>query len=235
MPLHEPTKYAIEDPTWDQNFPEKYRCTAKSRMTGNRCRKRCVNGSDRCKTHLRNRRLGEAYKQVFARMAPFYKKHLSATLAQALEQAVAAPIHEQTSMYEELHLMRGVAGRAVELWSRAHDVQDEAKRGPMLDMAGQIMSDALERVGRMAEQAARISSMGKDKFSVHNLQAVVYQITVIAQAVLKDHPELAKEFETRIRTQIVLPTEAKDGTSSLPGEDEEDMDDTVPLTPDEDE
>jgi hypothetical protein len=163
------------------------------------------------------------------KLPSFYRHKLNPSLAQLVEQQLDMSPTEQFSLNEELAMARTMAMRAIEMYSKADEMVDESKRHHALGLTGDVMKDALLFVKEIAESAHKLATSSKDKFSIHNLQAVVNQITKIAHDVMKDHPEMAEAFEASIAEHVKLPD--TEGTTLLPDETVTMMDATIPRGP----
>lgn len=156
-------------------------------------------------------------------MTRFYSKYMTRTVREAVEDALAVSPQEQLQLFEELALMRTLAGESIKLYSAAK----ETGKQPVIDTAAMIMQQQLNEVVRTCEAAARIDASAKDKVSVHTIHHFVDQIVRIAFDSFGDDPK-AKEFEHLIRTQLKLPRSGNDGTSLTPDMDVTEMDSSVP-------
>lgn len=139
-------------------------------------------------------------------MPLFYSKKLKSTLAQAVEESLNSPVVEQLSLLEELALMRGFANEVIVLADAAMFANAKAK-----DTAILMAIDVLKQVAAMAETAARVDRISKDKVSVHDLNAFVQQLVKIA---FDSMPEkYARRFEKRIK-EIMMPNTVDDSSKS---------------------
>lgn len=201
--------------------PEKYRCTA-VRKNGRRCWKWGTkqSGYRLCAHH--GGTIARDVVQV-SHLPMFYKKKLNKTLTDMVADSLDGDPREALNLYEELALVRVLAAETVGLYSAA----SESGKMEAMQAAGALMAEALGQVKTMCEAASRVETTGKDKFSVHTLKSIIHQIVRIAHKVLKEHPELALQFEQLVRNEIKMPNE-NEGTSITPDADVLEMDGTVP-------
>jgi hypothetical protein len=167
----------------------------------------------------------------------FYSRVMTQTLRERIDESTARTHDEQIELYEELALMRESASEAVRVWSLAVTRLEEARAegrdtklliGVVQD-ASQLMAQHLEHVKEYALAIARVRSMTKDKLTLHTLYGVVHQVTRLMYEVCGDENEaLARELEQRLRTDIVIPTDGREGTTLTPDQTAMDMDDTIP-------
>lgn len=156
-------------------------------------------------------------------MPRFYSKYLTRTVQEAVEEALAVSPREQLQLFEELALMRDLAGQAVALYSAAR----ETGKAEVMMQAGMLMQQHLKEVIATCESAARIDAAAKDKVSVHTLHHFVDQLVRVAFETFGD-TDKAREFEFAIRTQIKLPSSGVNGTDITPDQDVTEMDRSVP-------
>lgn len=208
--------------------PEHLQCKA-NRTNRKRCRKWKLVGSNYCQFHGGRRaanKLKNPHDLEVSHLPSFYRKQLTDTLADLVDSALEGDPREALNLYEELALMRVASSEAVRLYSLSTKVEG-SKGDELRTSASLIMAEALKNVSSMCESAARIESVGKDKYSVHSLKAIIHQIVRIAHGVLHQYPELALQFEQAVRNEIRLPTEIS-GTNITPDLDVKEMDTTVP-------
>jgi hypothetical protein len=226
----EPEKIFIPDPKGyqAQQAPDGHprQCQAKLRKkNGKKCNRWAMTGARFC--HLHGGRRSANNNVRIGHLPMWYSKHLSKTIAEAIEESLAVDPSEQLSLYEELAIMRHTATTAVTLYSKAHEVQDPKKRDEAIAAAGALLQEAMRSVASMCEAAGRVESNKKDKFSIHNLHYVVNRIVQISHKVFHDQPDKAKEFERLIRSEVKLADDVS-GTSITPDQDVIDMDMTIP-------
>jgi hypothetical protein len=201
-------------------------CTAKAIRTRQRCRRWRMLGATKCHIHGGRRELKAAVR--IGHLPRFYSKHLSKTLNDAVEEALAYSPQEQISLFEELAITREMAGDALKAWAAAKALPDSnVKKQAYLQASSMLVREVLDHVRTFCESAARIQAMGKDKFSIHNLQAVVNQIVRISYDVFGDDLEKAQQFERAIAEHVRL-AEQNQGTLITPDQDVIDMDSTIP-------
>lgn len=162
----------------------------------------------------------------------FYAKHVTKTLAEAITDHTGLDPDEQVSLYEELALMRHVAGNFVKLYGAAVESGDTNS----ISIAGLGMSEALSNVEKVCSSAAKIQTKQRDRFSVHDLKFVVNRITRILYEVCgPENEDIARRFKLMIDQHLVLPTGYQQGTTTLPDETIQDLDNTIPFVEEEDE
>lgn len=159
----------------------------------------------------------------------FYTKHITKTLAEAINEHTGLDPDEQVSLYEELALVRHAAGQFVKLYGAAI----ETGNIDTIALAGQGMSEALVNVEKICSSAAKIQTKQRDRFSVHDLKFVVNRITRILYEVCGDeHKDIAVRFKEMIDQHLVLPTGYQQGTDLKPDETVTDLDATIPFVED---
>lgn len=210
-----------------------HRCKARARRTGERCRRFALIGATKCHKHGGRREREADAKVRIDHLPRFYRSRLSKTLSEAVEQSLALAPHEQLNLFEELAVVRQVTGDAVELWSCAKQAVVDQPNNPQLQellAATEIqLREAIGYTREIAEGAARIYAMCKDKLTPHNLQATVNQMVRIMHEVCgTEHQDLAEKFESAVATQVRV-MEVAQGTDSTPDQVVEEMDDTIPL------
>lgn len=176
------------------------------------------------------------------RRPKFYDNMLSPTLKQAVEAQLNEDADEQTSLFEELAIMRVYAGRFVALYSKAVETGEEAK----IMFAGEAMREALEAVAQLCEKAHKIREKEKERFSIHDVSQIVDQIVAIHHEAASsyqdkyegrmdeaDYREMAVLFERMVAEQLVIQSEKQQGTLLHPDETATAFDSTVPRLTDE--
>lgn len=162
-------------------------------------------------------------------MPRLYSKYLNTALEEVVGQVMGEDPREALNLFEELALMRISAGEAIKLYGAALKIGDEQKGQELRMSAAAVMAQALGNVQSMCEAAARVESQGKDKFSVHTLRAIIDQITLVAHATFKDHPDLVMKFQRDIKEQVRIPAAGgAEGTHLTPDKDVMGMDATIP-------
>jgi len=159
-----------------------------------------------------------------------YKRRMSKTLKEVMENALSEPATDQLSVLEELALARESIGPIIQIFDAAR----QSNKVEVEMQCGALMREALSEVVKIAESAARIANAGKDA-PMQAVQVVVNQITRAACGVLGDDVAKAREMEEAIRVAVALPG-LHTGTDLLPSDvtaTVEDMDATIPALPSE--
>jgi hypothetical protein len=151
----------------------------------------------------------------------FYSKHLTGTLKAYVETCTGIDPNDQLSLFEELALVRHLAGDSIRLYQGAQ----QSGKPELLSGATALMREALSHVVKTCEAAARIDALAKDKISIHNLTFLVEQIVRIAFKTLDEDD--ARRFEVMVRSEIRIQS-GPDGTMLTPDMDVTAMDDTIP-------
>lgn len=183
-------------------------------------------GNQRCYKHSVERRRQLRRRVRNDHLPRFYSKFLTKTLSEAVEEQLDLAPTEQLRFFEELALMRDVAGQAVMLYGAAKATGKAEHVMP----AAMVMKDALSEVVKIGEAAARIEASARDKISVHALHCFVAQIVRIVHDTFGDDPRV-HQFEEAIRNSIRLPVAVNSGTARTPDADAIEMDDTIPMLP----
>lgn len=191
------------------------------RRDSTRCRKWAVRGRRYCRSHSPKGPDGTQ------NMPRFYRRVLTKSLSEALEESLEPKPDEQVQLLEELALTRDYAGQIVRLYGLARDA-DEAKSTEQTRMtvkaAGAELIVALQHVQSMATSASRILELDKGKYNVQDLNYVVHQLTRIMYSVCgEEHQDLAEEFNKQVKRDLRL--HSNDGTTSTPDQIVADMDD----------
>lgn len=204
----------------DNQHPRQCQAMLK-RHGGRQCRRFALVGANYCQFHGgRNRK---ARGQVRINHLPFfYRKYLSPTLTAKVEELLNVAPDEQINLFEELALMRTMAGEAVQLYGLAEEKGSPEQRTE----AALLMRSALRDVVQTCEAASRVVASGKDKVSVHDIQFVVNQIIRVAHATLEE--EDAMRFEESLRRDVRIPGRTEQGTHLTPDNDVSMMDATIP-------
>lgn len=225
--------------SWQGGSPgpenDAHRCVFIKR-DGTRCKKWAMKGTDRCNSK-RHQRRGYQYKVGVKHLPKFYGRVMTQTLRERIDASLSATHDEQIELYEELAIMRESAAEAVRLWSFAMaqlekaraEGRDASKLVGMVEDAADLMAKHLEHVKEYALAIARVRSMTKDKLTLHTLYGVVHQVTRLMYEVCGEENEvLARELEHRLRVDIVIPTDGREGTTLTPDQTALDMDGTIP-------
>lgn len=201
--------------------PSKQCMRMRSRGRG-QCKNWQMRGSKFCAKHG-----GRRYRKQFnsvnnSHLPRFYRKVLTPTLQEAVEQGIGLPPNEQLSFYEELALTRHSAEQAILLYTIALDSKDSNS----IMLAGEVMRHQLRQVIDVGLRIAQIESTMKDKITVAHVSQIVDQIVRCAHASMDETD--AKRFEETVRNTVRLPTDASAGTQVTPDMDVSEMDELVP-------
>jgi hypothetical protein len=162
----------------------------------------------------------------------FYANFLKPALRESLNYLAAASPQEQLNLYEELQLVRSVAGHAVQMYAEAVELLAAApldiRVRAMVFETGEAMKSHLRDVVDIAEKIARIENGAKDKVSIAQLHFFLDSILRCSHQVYADDEEKALQFAELIRTQIKLPQVGITGTTLTPDLDVLAMDASVP-------
>jgi hypothetical protein len=231
-------------------------CKAHARRLGRRCRAPAMRGTDYCRKHGGHAHRSRSAKNLLLkniRLPRFYKRYLTQTLNEVIEEMTSLAPAEQLQMYEELALLRDAAAMHVQLYSVAREgleriistdgIESErakAMRQVLVGAAEQMRSQLLSVIS-VGESAARIEANARDKVSVLSLHHFVDQVVRCAhEAFGGDHEGItrAKVFDEMLRTSIRLPPVPDSGSNLSPTSLTPDatpdvmaMDDTVPRAP----
>lgn len=195
--------------------------------SGNRCRKWALTGKDNCqfhggrrKSHVRNHHL-----------PMFYSKYLTQTLNEAVEAQLEMSSDEQLSLQEELALMRVSSCDAVKLFSDAKSLPDaHPDKLELVTAATAEMQASLQAIAAMCKDAVSIEAARRDLITPMHLKLVVNQLVRLLYVVCGvEHEAIAREFETKVETELRLPSDTK-GTDLTPEKDVQEMLNTVPKT-----
>ena len=207
------------------NHPRK--CQANLVKRQKVCGNFALKGSKYCKFHggrMARTSSNGVSKQKKTKLPAVYGKFLTKTLHDALEDQLGIKPSEQLQVLEELALLRDFAGQTVALYAAA---RDSGKSNAVM-ATGAMMSEMLQKVARMSETAAKISSATSDQYSIHDLQYIVLQLVhILYRTCGPVNEHIAVEFERRIATELVLP-KSPEGVTYQPHEDVSDMDATIP-------
>lgn len=167
------------------------------RYCGLRCNRWAIKGSKYCQFHAGRHR----HKQKFwsHHVSRFYKRQLTTSLQQALEEQLSLKPDEQFSLFEELALVREVAAQHVKIYGAACEQGSQQA----IMAAGELMAISLERVGNVCRMAAALHEEQRSKYSIHDLNYVIEQIIRISYDCFKDD-ERCNQFALMIREQLQL-------------------------------
>lgn len=222
-----------------RNYDHPRRCQAK--LKRGRCKHWAMKGIAYCKFHG-----GAAIKHAkdkltvtqprpkdMARLR-FYSKRLGPKLEEFVSQCIEQPESEQLQLFEELALMRSLAGEAIQLFSAASELpENNSRRADLILNAGMVMQTALEQVRVMAKTASDINAAARDKFSVHALHDVKMQLLRIVDAAFGHDDEGLQTFARLVESQLRLPKVGVEGTTITPDSDVMQMDELIPLVEEE--
>lgn len=187
------------------------------RKCGLQCRRWALRGSKYCQFHggkynERRNHSGRKRKEWTKHIMRFYSRNLSKSLAEALEASLAQKPDDQLALFEELALVREHANNSVKLYSMALD-----KGSPDAVMAaGELMCIHMKQVADVCAVAAKVHNDQKDRFSIHDLNYIIEQITRISYDCFSHLDEAAViNFAKTVREQLQIAQENK-GTSSTP-------------------
>lgn len=209
-----------------------FQCQHIIRRLKRRCRRYALRGGRFCQKH--NKGVGKLKNVVRNNHLPiFYRKNMTKTLAQAVEEQLAVSPQEQLNLYEELALMRDACGQAVGLYSKARELADaepdNMKAQNMVLESSLLMRDYLKEVVSICESAHRIEASAKDKVSVHQLHFFVAQLVQQIYKGVGEDITTARHIEHLIRTNLALPAaQGSTGTTISPDMDVRAMDETIP-------
>ena len=183
------------------DWPDEQRCTyvrPNGKRKGERCKCARRNGYDLCSWHVRwvariSRPKFENYKQrsakVAASMPKFYSQYVTKTLGEMLDKCLELNPHDQLQLYEELALIRDVAGQSVAMYSAAKDIPDtNPKKSELVAQAAELMKLQISEVVKTCEAASRVASNARDKVSIHQLHFFVDQVSRCAYEAFGDDP-----------------------------------------------
>lgn len=163
-----------------------------------------------------------------AKRLRFYAHKLGPKLNAFVEECLANPEADQLSLLEELHVMRALAGDALELHTLATALPiQHPERAAMLANASTLAANALEQVRVMAKTAADNFAAAKDKYSVHSLHDVVAQIKRMVYASFEHDPAALDRFDAMLGNELRLPKIGNEGTTLTPDQDVLQMDASI--------
>lgn len=175
------------------------------RFSGVQCRRWALKGTMFCQFHGgRHVHKANYWQQQVSR---FYKRNLSKSLAEAIEDSLDLKPDDQFNLMEELALMREVAGQYVKVYGAAL----ESGKQDVILSSGELMALALNQVSNICRQAAAVHNEQREKFSVHDLNYIIEQIIRISYDCFKDD-DRCNTFALMIREQLDLKSN-KQGTT----------------------
>lgn len=198
---------------------------------GRRCPSYAMKGARFCGAHGGRRQLTARVR--IDHLPKFYSKLLSRTLSSAVEEATNCPPQEQLNLFEELALMRSASEQAVIMYDACVCAQEDGTpvQPETVLAAASVMKDWLREVVKVADAAARLEALAKDKVSVMALHLVVNQIIRCAHDAFGDDPR-AQVFETFVRQRVRMPAaDGTRGTTLTPDLDAHSMDASIPMLP----
>lgn len=164
--------------------------------------------------------------------ARFFSHRLGPKLRAAVEQCLDAPEAEQLELFEELAIIRSLAGDAAEIHARAEALPDERQdKQQLLIAAGSLLSQQMEYIATVCEKAAKVSAMGKDKYSIHTLQDIINQVGRMVHSCFGHDVAGLMAFDKMLSEQLRLPVSQNQGTYRTPDIEATMMDDTIPSAP----
>lgn len=217
--------------------------SARQLLTGTRCGRLRMKGCNGyCRFHFKwhtaqhnGQNRGGAAKETgragASNMARFYRNHLTKSLSDMLDDALSIDPNEQLQLYEELALMRDVAGQSVALYGISKDLADQTpneKNRERVMMAGQLMQGQLSEVVKICESASRIAN-ARNNITPDQLGHFVAQLVRVIHDAFGDDPRVVV-VERMIREQVRIPVDgASGGTTLTPDADARAMDGSVPI------
>lgn len=213
------------------------RCKATSRVTRERCRRHVCIGKDVCYYHGGRYAKDKSLPRINT-LPRFYRNRLSQTLNSFVDACLDTSPQEQLALFEELAIARDMCGKALEDWDKIKNLSPE-QRATLGEQKYSLLLETMEALARQAmtyvqetsKSATYVYTAAKDKLSIHNLQAVVNQITRLAYTALgPENEHLAKKFDELIQREVRV-IETNDGTALTPDMDAMLMDSTVPRGP----
>jgi hypothetical protein len=210
--------------------------SARQQLPGTRCGRLRMKGCNGyCRFHYKwhtAEHVGSDRKRAGnTNMSRFYRNHLTKSLADMLDDALSIDPGEQLQLYEELALMRDVAGQAVALYGISKDLADKEpneKNRERVLMAGQLMQGQLSEVVKICESASRIAN-ARNNISPDQLGFFVAQLTRCVHDVFGDDPRVVL-LDKVLKEQVRIPVDgASGGTTLTPDSDARDMDSSVPM------
>ena len=187
---------------------------------------------------LENHRKYEKRVRSTRGLPKFYSQSLTKTLRERLIESLTHTDEEQTSINEELALMRQVANVDVNNFALAQEAYELDKGNPESDghsalleknviIAGRVMHDSLAKVTRCAKTASDINKNAKETFTISDLHDIVGQLSrTLWEICGAEHLQIAELFEQRVEQDLTF-IQAK--TRVTPDMTVLSMDDTVPL------
>lgn len=168
-------------------------------------------------------------------MPGFYRKNLTTTMNDALDEMLDCKSSDQFSLLDELALCRIHAATFVEQYSEAVELCENNpecdKSKQLKDVTGLQMVEALNNVKEMADKASKVHFAGKDHFTALDIRLVVNQfVKLMYETCGTQNQHIAMEFEKLVEDRIRLPQLENQGTSITPDQDVIEMDETIPLT-----
>lgn len=166
----------------------------------------------------------------------FFRNIVRGSVAEFVEASLAEAPSRQISLLEELALMRASAANAVSNFSTAQAAYEanpsSAQAAEMIHLATMDMREALHEIRTMVQACAELDRKAADKFSVHNLQYIIAEITQCAHIAFGEDKAKAEEFTRLINSKVKL-IEQNGGTTIKPSDIDDEvraMDASVPFT-----
>lgn len=160
-----------------------------------------------------------------------YEKSLSGALKEFVKNQIESDPSEQTSIFEELALMRHTATINVKLYNKTISKGDVKLNEAIA--VGTMLADKLQDVAALAEKAQRIEMSSANKLGATSLAFMLDNIVRIIYEKLSLFGEsgtvAAQQIEEAIRETIQI--DDTTGTRITPDQDAIDMDNSVPAAP----
>lgn len=191
------------------------RCIARSRRTGEQCKRWALRERPYCQFHGGRRYRSGAYRVNgrmpgsvgWRRCMGMYGRYLAPKLSDALREMVARPHEELLSIYEEIGIARLGLAQVLVL---AQPVLDGTVQDPkMKALALEMLREQTEHVCGLVKTAADIEKSADDKYSVKTLGLFVMQIMHACYEVLGDQPEKVKQLARVVDDYVRLPMEGR--------------------------
>jgi hypothetical protein len=157
-------------------------------------------------------------------MGVIYRKHMSKTLQERLDEFLDQSQEEQLALYEELSMMRMMAVDSIKMY----DAACQSRKPEAVTIASEMLKESLEAVSSMVKACADIESKATDKVSIRQLNLFVLQICrAVRRIVGEENVELAQKIINEINSSVKFHADGM-GTALTPDQQAQSMDDTVP-------
>lgn len=183
------------------------RCCARSRFTGDRCRRWALKNSSYCSYHGGKRcRVDNPDRVVVLNVGLHlrYSRFLGKTLKERVEELNSSE-HPLTDLSDEMAILRGLVVDSLNVYDLAEATPDENKRRAALQLAGQLVRESMNEVRDMAMSISRIENASKAKVDIAALHNVVTQITsIVSRTVLEafDDEDAAQRVIAKIAVAL---------------------------------